>query len=123
MSSNDSSTPVRSTRSGRAVKAPKRYEPDPTIVLEDDFSDEDSVLSEDGYEEELETVGDEDEEFDCVEEMEEESESEDEDLEDEEDDEDEKTEIDTCEEEDEDVLDWDRLTENASQDSDESDED
>lgn len=54
MSSNrsDSSTPptnnqahARATRSGRRVREPVRYEPDPNVVLEDDYSDGDEYDS------------------------------------------------------------------------------
>lgn len=39
-STNDQAPP-RATRSGRRVREPTRYEPDPNVVLEDDYSDGD----------------------------------------------------------------------------------
>lgn len=36
----------RNSRSGRTIRAPVRYEPDPSTVLEDDFSDSDCSCSE-----------------------------------------------------------------------------
>lgn len=42
MSSREAQNPItrRSTRSGRRVREPVRYEPDPNVVLEDDYGDD-----------------------------------------------------------------------------------
>ena len=56
----------RETRSGRRVRVPVRYEPDPNVVLEDDYSDGDESDS-DSYSETCSSTGEpmetEDEEF------------------------------------------------------------
>ena len=112
---------TRQTRSGRSVKEPTRYEPDPDSIIEDDFSDSDC---EDHSDDEVfsgcESIAD--DEY-----MSESSDSEDE----EEEDDSVSVCVDTCtesepvcvsEDEDEDVLDWDCLTDDASDGSDSSDD-
>ena len=126
MSESVQSTPVtRKTRSGRSVKEPTRYEPDPDAILEDDFSDSDCGYEseEDGYSEEELPI--EDDEY-----MSDSSESDDED------DDMAETMSTTVErslengepgcpsddEDEEDVLDWDCLTDDATDGSESSDE-
>lgn len=107
-------TPVapstRSTRSGRRVREPVRYEPDPSVILEDDFSDCSSIYESDNdsYIEEL----DEDDYVSEIGDSDSESEDESEDSMSEDDDEEEP--LDEIEEDDEDVIDFDCLTDNAS---------
>ena len=135
MSSNPSDTveypgthrTTRSTRSGRNVRAPTRYEPDPNVVLEDDYSDNDEYMS--GSESDDSFVSDtarrdDDEEFvSDIGDSEDESESEDEGSVMDEEDTDEESEPDEyCDEDIEDVLDFDCLTDNATDGSMSSDE-
>ena len=115
------------TRSGRSVKEPARYEPDPDSMIEDDFSDSDcEVDSDEEQYSGCESIKD--EEY-----MSESSDSEED--EDDEEDEDEPTGLvvdgfselnpgssSESENEDEDVLDWDCLTDDASDGSDSSDD-
>ena len=125
MSSSDQTPPKRSTRSGRTVKAPVRYEPDPNIALEDDYSDTESIGSdEEGYEPEDIIEDEVFSEAECDEdEDEDEDENEDDENEDEDEDEDEGSVVLEEDSEMEDVLDWEHLTDNASDHSEESDED
>lgn len=114
------------TRSGRSVKEPIRYEPDPDSIFEDDFSDSDcEIESDDEQYSGCESIKDEEYMSESEDESEDESESEDED---------EPTGLivddvselnieSSCESEDEDVLDWDCLTDDASDGSDSSDDD
>ena len=127
MSSRETQNPPsgRSTRSGRRVREPVRYEPDPNVILEDDYSDAEhsdtdtlypddcslSGQSESDDEDFVSEIGDSDDEsdFDTDEEPMTEVEEEEDLDEDDEDDED-------------DIIDFDCLTENASDCSMSSDE-
>lgn len=134
MSSNQSNTiehsetqrNPRSTRSGRNVRAPTRYEPDPNVVLEDDYSDDDEYLSgseSDGsFIENTERLDDEEFVSD-IGDSEGESETEDEgSVMDEEDSSEEEESAEYSDEEIDDVLDFDCLTDNATDGSISSDE-
>jgi hypothetical protein len=110
-----SGQPTRQTRSGRSVKEPSRYEPDPDVALEDDFSDVDGDFEseeEECYSADEGSIVEEDEVYES-------SDSEDED------DDDEtmsqapteisgNPELPPESEDEEDVLDWDCLTDDAS---------
>jgi hypothetical protein len=108
-----SGQPTRKTRSGRSVREPFRYEPDPDVVLEDDFSDTNEECDSDE-----ETCYSADE--GSV--VEEEYVSDSSDSEDEDDDIMSQAPTEPCEnselppesEDEEDVLDWDCLTDDAS---------
>ena len=118
--------PRRSTRSGRRVREPVRYEPDPNVILEDDYSDGDEYDSESDAESYIEDAMDtEDEEFvSDIGESGDESESDEEDASVMGDGDDEEEEEGEEEEEDEieDVLDFDCLTDDATDGSVSSDE-
>lgn len=118
---------TRATRSGRRVREPVRYEPDPDVVLEDDYSDGDGYDSDSDadslIEEEMDT---EDEEFvSDIGESEHESDSGEDDEsaleEDESDDESDDEEV-QSESDMEDVIDFDCLTDDATDGSLSSDE-
>ena len=120
----------RSTRSGRRIREPVRYEPDPDVVLEDDYSDDEemSALDSDGDSIVEECSDTDDDEFvSVIGDSGDESDSEDESILDA-DDEDldlSSHQQEGYEEEDvdeEDILDFDCLTDNASDGSMSSDE-
>ncbi len=122
--------PARATRSGRRVREPVRYEPDPDVILEDDFSDGDEYDSESDSESLMEEEMDaDDEEFvSDIGESEYESESDEDDesilgeSEDEPEYDSEEEEI-PSESDIEDIIDLDCLTDNATDCSMSSDED
>ena len=119
--------PARATRSGRRVREPVRYEPDPNVVLEDDYSDGDEYDSDSDSDSFIEEgMVTEDEEFvSDIGESEHESDSdEDEDSvlgEDESEDESEEEDV-QSESDMEDIIDFDCLTDNATDGSLSSDE-
>lgn len=119
--------PRRATRSGRRVREPVRYEPDPNVILEDDYSDGDEYDSDSDAGSYIEEAMDtEDEEFvSDIGESGDESESDEEDVsvlgdgEDEYESEDEEV---ISESDIDDVLDFDCLTDDATDGSVSSDE-
>ena len=98
----------RTTRSGRAVRRVVRYEPDPDTVFEDENDYSEGCLSDDDLSEDCNSEMDE-----SVSGSEIDSEVSEDDYEEEEEQEEELETVATEEQDMEDVLDWDRLTELA----------
>ena len=112
----------RSTRSGRRVTQPTRYEPDPNVVLEDDYSDCESECYASSEDEFTGSGNEDDEEFvSDIAETDSEDEEEDSDMSECEADESEDDDESVDDEED-DILDFECLTDNATDGSLSSDE-